>query len=122
LQGKRTERFNALIRSELGRIITTRLKDKRLGFVTVTHVEISPDLKYCKVFVSVLGNEQEVKGTIAALEHSEGFLKKELAKTVKMRFTPRLQFKIDNSLEENMRLENIFKKIHDERGAVESQD
>ena len=114
MQGKRTDRFNALIRNELGRIITTRLKDERLGFVTVTEADISPDLKHCKVYVSVMGSEKECRDTLAALDHSEGFLKRQLADTLKLRFTPKLIFKLDTTMERSMRIDKIFKQIHDE--------
>jgi ribosome-binding factor A len=114
MQGKRLDRVNALIKEELGQLITTRLRDSRLGFVTVLQAEVSPDLKHCKVFVSVLGADKEVKGTMAALEHAEGFLKREVSKALKLQFTPELHFKLDQSAAETMRLEAIFKKIREE--------
>ncbi len=114
MQGKRTDRLNALIRNELAQAITTRLKDERLGFVTVTQVDISPDVKHCKVYVSVLGADKEIKSSLAALRHAEGFLKRDLASKLKLRFTPKLHFKLDDTAEEGIRLDNIFRKIHEE--------
>jgi len=115
LQGKRLERINALILSELGRIISTRLKDSRLGFATVSRVETTPDLKGCKVFFSVIGTDKEAQSTLAALEHSEGFIKREISNTLKLRFTPKLYFKLETHLEESIRLEQVFKKINEEK-------
>jgi ribosome-binding factor A len=117
MQGKRIDRISSIIKEELGRLITTRLKDSRLGFVTVTDAQVSPDLKYCKVFVSVLGGEKAAKSTLAALEHAEGFLKSEVSHLLHLRFTPALHFVLDTTAERAMRLEKIFEKIHEEEKA-----
>jgi ribosome-binding factor A len=114
MQGKRVDRINSLIRSELGQIITTRLKDSRLGFATVTEVDTSPDLKACKVYISVIGSEKEQDGTLAALKHSEGFLKREISKSIKLRHIPNLYFKLDSRVEDSMRLQSAFNQIDQE--------
>ncbi len=119
MQGKRLDRLNSLIKEELGQIITTRLRDARIGFVTVLAADVTPDLKYCKVFVSVLGTEKEIKSTLAALKHSAGFLKREVAKALELQFTPELNFNLDASAGERMEMEKIFKKIEDERKETE---
>jgi len=115
VQGNRLERVNSLIKQELGRVITTRLKDARLGFVTVTEADTSPDLKHCKVYISVLGSDKESQGTLAALSHSEGFLKREIARVLNLRFTPQLHFKLDTRAEHSLHMEDVFRKIREER-------
>jgi len=114
MQGKRVERVNSLLRNELGQLISTRMKDVRMGFATITEVDMSPDLKSCRVLVSVIGSDKEKQGTLAALEHSEGFLKREISKTLKLRFTPELYFKLDRRVEESMKLNAAFNKIKSE--------
>jgi len=115
MQGKRLDRLNSLIKEELGNLITTRLRDSRIAFVTVIGAEVAPDLRYCKVYVSVLGNDKEIRSTLAALKHSEGFLKREVAKNLDLQFIPELHFKLDASAAERLEMEKIFKKIHDEK-------
>ncbi|MBI4971393.1 MAG: 30S ribosome-binding factor RbfA [Candidatus Omnitrophica bacterium] len=115
MQGKRTERYAELIKQSLSQNILTKIRDPRMGFVTLTHVEIAPDLKYAKIYYTVMGDEKVQKSTAAALEHSRGFLQRELASEIKMRITPILQFHFDNSVGENMKIEAILKKIHEER-------
>jgi ribosome-binding factor A len=122
MQGKRIDRISSLIKEELGRIITTRMKDQRLGFTTVQAVAASPDLKYCKVFVSILGDEKQIKRTMAALKHAEGFLKTEVSHALQLRLTPELHFIHDTTIESSLRLEKIFDHIHKERGANEPRE
>ncbi len=120
MQGKRIERIAELIKQSLGQNILTKIRDPRLGFITVTHVDITPDLRYAKVFYSVLGDEKIKKSTSVALDRARGFLQKELAHEIKMRVTPILQFQYDDSLEQNLKIEQILRKIHDEESPSES--
>lgn len=114
MRGKRIQRVSELIKQSLGQSILTKVRDPRLGFVTITQVEITPDLQYAKVYYTVFGDEKNKKSSAIALEHSRGFLQRELAAEVKMRVTPILSFHYDHSIQEGMRIEDILKKIHDE--------
>mgnify|MGYP000998580100 CR=1 FL=1 len=114
MQGKRIERINELIKEELAAAITQKVRDPRIGFVTVTHVEVTEDLKYAKVFYSVLGSDEQKQKTAEGLEHSRGFLQKDIAKTLQLRSTPHLLFAMDPSLDEGMKIDNIIRKIHEE--------
>ncbi len=114
MQGKRLDRVAELIKQCLGESILTKLRDPRLGFVTITHVTVTPDLKLAKVYYTVFGDEKSQKATAAALEHSRGFLQKEIAHEIKIRTTPVLSFHYDESIHEKTKIESILKKIHDE--------
>jgi len=103
-------RINAEVQKELCNIIR-ELKDPRIGLMTsVTAVEVAPDLKTCKAYISVLGGEQEKKDTIAGLKSAEGFVRRQLAKELNLRNTPEMKFILDNSIEYGV---TMSKKIAD---------
>lgn len=90
------------------------LKDPRIGFVTVTNVEVTPDLKYATIFFGILGKKRDVENTILALENAKGHIRKKLGKELRLKFVPQLIFKVDQSLEYVMRISKILNKIHRE--------
>lgn len=102
----RRERVQEAIKEEVSSIIHDKLKDPCIGFATVTRVELSPDLKYAKIYVSVLGKKDDK--TFIALERAKGYVRKLLAQRIKMRFVPELSFREDNSAEYSI---YIAKKI-----------
>lgn len=114
MQGKRADRVAALIKEELGAILLRGIKDPRIGFVTITDVQVSDDLKYARVFYSVLGDDDQKDETAKGLEQARGFLQRDIAHTLKLRFTPHLSFSTDSSLDEGMKIDGIIKKIHEE--------
>ena len=114
MQGKRSERIAALIKEELASVLSRGLKDPRIGFVTVTDVQVSDDLKYARVFYTVLGTDDERAETAKGLAQACGFLQRDVAATLKLRFTPRLSFALDVSHEEGIKIDGIIKKIHGE--------
>jgi ribosome-binding factor A len=114
MSGKRLERVAQLIKQSLGNSVLTKIRDPRLGFVTITKVEVSSDLVHAKVFFTVLGDKKVQKSTAVALNHSRGFLQKVIATELKLRITPRLSFHYDSSLDYSFHIENILKKIHDD--------
>ncbi|MBU3760051.1 MAG: 30S ribosome-binding factor RbfA [Candidatus Omnitrophica bacterium] len=97
---------------ELGQMILTRVKDPRLGFVTVTHVDVSPDLKSACVFFSVMGSEEAKRNSQMVLERAAGFLQRELGAVLQMRNTPRLIFRLDASIEKGMEIDRIIRDLH----------
>ena len=113
---RRTERVASLIQGVLAELVQKKLKDPRLGFVTVTGVEIGADLKEARVYYTVLGKEKDRANTQRALENAAGFLQHEIAEQLKLRFTPKLSFHIDEGLEEGMRIERIIHDLHKEDG------
>ena len=111
MQGKRKARVGHLIQMELGELILKKIKDPRLGFVTVTHVDVAPDLKTAIVFYSVMGDQKVKDASQAALEHATGFLQREIASAIKMRFTPRLRFRLDDSLDQHFEIDRVLREI-----------
>ncbi|MDI6689035.1 MAG: 30S ribosome-binding factor RbfA [Actinomycetota bacterium] len=109
----RTSRLAEIFKKEICDIIRRELKDPRIGFVTITAVEVSPDLKHATVFLSVLGEESEQEDTLEGLESARGFIKTELGKRIRIKFLPDLTFKIDKSIEEGMRISELLKRIQE---------
>ena len=112
--GRRLRRLADLFRAEISTILLRKVKDPRLGFVTVTGVEVSPDTQHATVFYSVLGDDEEHEATREALRSASGFIKTELGKVLDLRYLPSLTFRFDSSLEEAARLEKILERTHDE--------
>ena len=96
----RIERINSLIRREISDLLQHQVKDPRLStFIAITEVSTSPDLKFAKIFISYIGNEAEKEETLRVLSRASGFLRKELAKCIRIRYIPELNFYWDDSIE-----------------------
>lgn len=106
--GRRLLRVNEAIREAVSAIIATDLKDQRLGFVTVTGVETTPDLRHATVFVSVLGSGVEHEASLHALRSSHGFIQGLLAERVRLKRTPQLTFVYDDTTDKAMRISGII--------------
>lgn len=111
---QRMRRVNEAIREVLSEALASGLKDPRIGFVTVTSVETSPDLRNAKVFVSVLGDERELEDTLAGLERSHGYLQSLIGKQLGLKHTPQLTFHHDDSIERGMRIEKLLRDLEEE--------
>ena len=102
-------RINSEVQRELSSIISRELKDPRIHpMTTVVSVEVTPDLKYCKAYISVLGDEKAQEDTLKGLQSAEGYIRRELARTINMRNTPEITFILDDSIEYGV---NMSKKI-----------
>lgn len=110
----RLEKVNEELKREISEIVQYKLKDPRLGFITITKVEITPDLRNAKVYYSVLGSVQEEAKAQQGLESSAGYVRKLIGDTIKMRYTPELIFKIDKSAEYSVNIFKRLKEIKDE--------
>jgi len=104
----RMRRVNEAIREILGDAIATELKDPRIGFVTVTDVDTSPDLRTARVYVSVLGSEAERERTLQGLSSSHGFLQGKIAGAMRIKRTPTLTFEYDESTERGDRISRLL--------------
>ena len=114
MQGKRLDRVNQLIKEEVSTLLQRELKDPRLGFVTVTEVETSKDLRTAKVFVSVLGEEREWKESLAALASARGFVRNWLRQHLDLRVTPEVVFRPDRSLEHAAHIQSLLRQVQGE--------
>lgn len=110
----RQEKLGEQIAIEVSDLLRTRVKDPRVGFASITHVEVSGDLRHAKIFVSVMGDEEEKKSTIVALRHATGFLRHELAERLTIRFMPEIVFKLDSSIEQGTRILGLIREIEEQ--------
>lgn len=106
----RMRRVNEVIREVLGSAIASELEDPRIGFVTVTAVDTSPDLRSARVYVSVLGDEGERAATLAALRSSHGVLQAAIAREMRIKRTPALTFRYDEGPERGVRLSRLLEE------------
>lgn len=105
-------RINGEVLKELSNIIRGELKDPRVGLMTsVVSVEVAPDLKTCKTYISVLGDEEVQKDTIAGLKSAEGFIRRQLAKNLNLRNTPEIKFILDQSIEYGVNMSHLIDKV-----------
>ncbi len=107
----RQEQLGETIAHEVSDLIRTRMQDPRIGFASVTGVELSADLRHAKVFVSVMGTPEEQQATMQALHHGTGFLRRELAHRLSIRYTPELIFRLDESLERGSHVLDLLKTV-----------
>ena len=108
MQGKRLERVNQLIKEEISAVLQRQIKDPRLGFVTVTEVDTTADLKLARVYVSVLGPDDQWAKSFKALESSRGFVWNWLRKHLDLRVTPQLAFRPDRSMEHAAHIQSLL--------------
>ena len=108
MQGKRLERVNQLIKEEISAVLQRHIKDPRLGFVTVTEVDTTADLKLARVYVSVLGPEEQWAKSFKALESARGFVWNWLRKHLDLRVTPQLAFRPDRSMEHAAHIQSLL--------------
>lgn len=115
---KRTDRLNSLLKEVISEVIFREVKNPHVNeLLTVTHVEITKDLHHAKVYVSVIGSEQQKKDTIAALQSAAGFIAVTSSKKVTLRYFPTLTFKLDESVDKQMRIEMLLNQISAEKEA-----
>ena len=105
-------RINSEVQRELANLIRSEIKDPRVGPMTcVTDVEVAPDLKTCKVWISTLGDDEAREGTLKGLKNAEGFLRSQLAKNLNLRNTPELRFISDTSIEYGMKMNKLLDDV-----------
>src|ERR1700748_1804757 len=108
MPGPRMRRINEVLREVVGAAISGDLSDPRIGFVTVTSVETSPDLRTAKVFVSVLGSEEEREATLSGLRSSPGVIQSRIAAETRMKRTPTLTFHYDDTIEKGVGISRLL--------------
>lgn len=119
---KRTDRLNSLLKEVISEVITRDVRNPHVNeLLTVTRVEISKDLHYAKVYVSVIGTDQAKAETISALQSAAGFIAVNASKKVVMRYFPSLTFKLDDSVDKHMRIEAILAEIKQKEESQEKE-
>ena len=110
----RVEKIQELMKQEISKIILHDLKDPRIGFVTVTGVEITADLSEATAYVSIMGSEQQIKDTWAGLLSALGFVRREIGRRIRLRVTPELSFALDRSLDYSAHIQDLLNRIKKE--------
>jgi ribosome-binding factor A len=109
---KRSERLGELILAEISDFVAREIKDPRIGFVTFTRVEMSDDLRYAKIFASILGSEEEQARTLQGLSSATGYIRRHLGRVLRLRYTPELTFLIDDSVAHGAKIAQLLRQIH----------
>lgn len=120
MTSRRRERVAEILKQEVSRIVLEDLSDPRLGFMTVTKVEPSPDLRSARVFVSVLGDQTQQELTMRALKRAAGFVQHGIAGRLDLKYTPVLRFVNDLSVKKSVRLSKVIREALEESGGEET--
>jgi len=110
----RATRIGEQMKKELSDIIGRKLKDPRIGFVTVTDVRVTGDLQQAKVYITVLGDEEQRENTLKGLSKAKGFIRSEIGQRIRLRKTPEIIFEIDETIDYGNRIESLIKQITEE--------
>jgi len=111
---QRIKRIESAVKREISTLIQTELRDPRIGFITITKVEVTPDLKLAKIYYTVLGDEKSKKSTSIALNNAKKFLKKCVGDALGLRYVPDISFRYDKSMEYTQHIYDILEKIKKE--------
>lgn len=108
----RANRVGEQIKKEISDIIMRELKDPRISFVTVTGVDVTGDLQQAKIYISVLGSDEEKEATLQGLSKASGFIRSEIGKRIRLRKTPEISFHFDESIEYGNRIEQLLSEVN----------
>ncbi len=112
---KRSEQLKKSLIREINNIIYRKINDPRIKFVTITRIKASPDLKYAKIFVTIYNDEAQQKKALKGLKSATKFIRGELGKDLKLKFTPKIEFKIDKDVEYQYKLLKIINEVHEKQ-------
>jgi ribosome-binding factor A len=115
VSGRRPERLGEEIREEVARIVA-QLKDPRIGFVTVTRVSLTADLRVARIFVGILGDQSQQQKSLEGLRQAAGFVRRELGKRIRARYTPEVLFEYDEGLEATDRVARLLAEVETDEG------
>ncbi|WP_144549061.1 30S ribosome-binding factor RbfA [Bacillus sp. X1(2014)] len=118
----RANRVGEQMKKELGDIIGRKIKDPRIGFVTVTDVEVSGDLQQAKVYISVLGDEEQRENTLKGLAKAKGFIRTEIGHRIRLRKTPEIIFEWDESIDYGNRIDTLLHQLHKDEKPLEKRE
>lgn len=107
----RTRKLEIDLKRELGFIINNLIKDPRLGFVTITGLNLSPDFQYLDIYISIMGSPDEIQESLNTLKRGSGFIKKKLGQRIKLRTIPALRFQYDQSIDRGMKITEILETL-----------
>ena len=110
------------VRRIVGQVLERGAKDPRIGFVSVTGVDVSGDLKTARIFVSIYGEEAEVQKTMLGIQSARSYIQRELGEHLRTRYTPRISFHIDRSISYGERIDRVIEKLHREEGQLPREE
>ncbi len=110
---RRPQRLALQIQHEVSLMISRDMKDRRVGFVTVTGVQLSPDLRHARIFISLMGSDSEKKDSLEALNHAAGWIRHELGQRIRTKFLPEIAFQMDTSQEYGEHIDKLIDEIHE---------
>lgn len=113
--GIRSDKVRTQLKREISRILQEDLKDPRIGFITVTRIELTGDLRYAKVYFSILGDDANKEVGVEGIQSAAGYIRKLIGERLKLKYVPELSFKLDNSIEYSINLEKTFERLRNER-------
>ena len=113
---QRSERVQEALRQEISKIVQGEIKDPRIGFITITKVELTHDLRYAKVYFSILGDAKDNSKALQGLNSAKGYIKNIVADRIKLRFVPEITFKVDESLQYTQEIYDLLNRIKKEKG------
>ena len=113
--GIRSEKVQGQLKREISRILQEDLKDPRVGFVTVTRIDLTGDLRYARVYFSILGDETKKISSLKGIQNAAGFIRRLIGERLNLKYVPELSFKLDKSVEYSIDLEKTFERLHHER-------
>jgi len=119
-EGKRSEKVADLIQKEISQMLRRTIKDPRIGFVTITRVEVSEDCRSAKVYFSVAGTLEEREKSMKGLDSARGYVRRELGKRIRLRYTPEIMFRFDPSIEYAIHIGEVIEQL--KQGAEEDGD
>jgi len=107
----RIARLRELFKEEISVVLQRQMRDPRIGFVSITDVELSADLRHAKVFVSILGDAEAKARTMAGLQSARGFVRTELARRIRLRYFPEVSFRVDESIERGAHVNQLLRQV-----------
>ena len=109
---KRSQRIQELVHEEISKLIQHGLKDPRIGFATITKVDLSDNLKHARIYVSIMGSEEEKNATLLGLRSAKGFIRNALGKNLHLKYIPELDFRRDESADHVEKISKILNELH----------
>ena len=114
-------RLAEAIKKEVSDLLREEIKDPRIGFVSITAVRVSKDLRYADIYASIYGEPEEQKAAMAALVNAKGFVRSEIGRRIRLRHTPEINFKQDQSIEQGVHLVRLIDELNREKGGATSE-
>lgn len=112
MEGKRSEKVADLIRKEISQMLVKSVKDPRIGFITITRVTVSEDCRFARIYYSVAGTQAERESSMKGLDSAKGYVRKELGRRIRLRYTPEITFQFDPSIEYAIHVGELIQNIH----------